>query len=315
MRDTEMNRSILTAAVGVTLAIALAAGAIAVLDPFGPSWVDPETARCDDPATAVVSERDSSDHREIDLTFTCEAAVQAATIYLPPEAGQHPAVVWVHGAGNASRIVYDFPLFTHLVQHGIAVLTYDKRGVSRSAGVCCPGDDGHFNLLTADVEGAMAVLRSRPEVDGEQIGLIGPSQAGWIAPRAAVEADAAFVVLAAAPSVGERIANRYERLSSGAEGDLSPDEIAQRLKGSDVGYDPLPYLQRLSTPSLWLYGTADDRTPVEESIAVLDQLKSDGHDITVVEYSGAGHGLFDTPSTAPAAMPTALAWILDHVRL
>ena len=156
-----MNRSILTAAVGVTLAIALAAGAIAVLDPFGPSWVDPETARCDDPATAVVSERDSSDHREIDLTFTCEAAVQAATIYLPPEAGQHPAVVWVHGAGNASRIVYDFPLFTHLVQHGIAVLTYDKRGVSRSAGVCCPGDDGHFNLLTADVEGAMAVLRSR----------------------------------------------------------------------------------------------------------------------------------------------------------
>jgi hypothetical protein len=44
-----------------------------------------------------------------------------------------------------------------LVAAGFAVLSYDKRGVGQSEGACCPGDQGHFNLLTADVEGAIGV--------------------------------------------------------------------------------------------------------------------------------------------------------------
>src|SRR5207247_1481456 len=112
-------------------------------------------------------------------------AVQAATIYLPSSAGRHPALVWVHGAEAVRRIPYAYPLFSMLVQSGIAVLSYDKRGVGESEGVCCPGDSGHFNLLTADVVGAVGVLRSRSDIDPADVGLFGASQAGWIAPRAA----------------------------------------------------------------------------------------------------------------------------------
>jgi hypothetical protein len=68
----------------------------------------------------------------------------------------------------------------------------------------------------------------------------------------------------------------------GDEGQLSPDEIAWRLAEAGAsGFDPLPHLQRMTMPSLWLFGAADDRTPVEESVTVLDELKADGHDITV----------------------------------
>jgi hypothetical protein len=41
------------------------------------------------------------------------------------------------------------PLLPGLVGAGIAVLSYDKRGVGQSEPECCPGDTGHFNLLTA----------------------------------------------------------------------------------------------------------------------------------------------------------------------
>jgi pimeloyl-ACP methyl ester carboxylesterase len=45
----------------------------------------------------------------------------------------------------------------------------------------------------------------------------------------------------------------------------------------------------MTMPSLWLFGSADDTTPVEESLAVLDHLKAEGHDITVRVLPDAGH--------------------------
>jgi dipeptidyl aminopeptidase/acylaminoacyl peptidase len=51
--------------------------------------------------------------------------------------------------------------------------------------------------------------------------------------------------------------------------------------------DPLPYLRQLTIPSLWLIGTADDRIPPSESLALLAQLKSEGKDITIVTFPGA----------------------------
>jgi len=308
-----MKPSIRILAVAAAFAMT-AAGAVLVLDPFQPSFIDPETARCDQPSATFAAEQVLADHREVDAHYTCEGAVQAATLYLPKGGGRHPALVWVHGAGEARRIPYGFPIFESLIQSGIAVLSYDKRGVGESEGACCPGDNGQFNLLTADVVGAVGVLRSRSDIDPRQIGLFGASQAGWIAPRAAVEAHTAFLALASAPTVTERTANLYERLASGTEGQVSKDEISRRLADAHpLGFDPLPYLQQLTVPGLWEFGTADDRTPVDESVAVLDSLKAAGRDITVVTFPNAGHGLLDTPPSDPAAGPAMVRWILDHV--
>jgi len=314
-RPFTVKPSIRFLAVSAALAVT-AAGGVLVLNPFGPSFVDPETARCDQAPATFSAERVLTDHHEVDLHYTCEGAVQAATLYLPNGAGRHPALVWVHGAGDAHRIPYKFPLFKSLVQSGFAVFSYDKRGVGESEGVCCPGDSGHFNLLTADVVGAVGALRSRSDIDPHQIGLFGASQAGWIVPRAAVEAHAALLALASGPTVTERTANLYERLASGAEGQLSKDEISRRLANAHPsGFDPLPYLQQLSVPALWEFGTADDRTPVDESIAILDGLKAAGRDVTVVTFPNAGHGLLDTPPSDPGAGPAMVRWILAHVSL
>jgi uncharacterized protein len=303
------------AAAAVVLAVVLA-GALLVFKPFGSSVEDPDSAQCLRPPVSSAAGRDLGDHREADVRFTCENVVLAGTVYLPPTSGRHPALVWVHGAGEAPRLGWGGDLLPGLVQSGIAVLSYDKRGVGESQGVCCPGDSGHFNLLSADVVGAVSVLRARPDIDADQVGLAGASQAGWIAPRVANQAHAAFVALASAPTVTERTANLYERLVGGEKGQLSKVEISRRLKeAGGSGFDPLPDLQRMTIPGLWEFGTADDRTPVDESIAILDRLKATGKNITILVFPNAGHGLLDVPPTAAEASPAMIKWIVNHVHL
>ena len=305
-----MTRRLAVVGLAAVIVLAIAFVAVSQLDLFGPA--DPASAACEAPSPRFVEPRTMSDHAEVDVDYICVGAAQAATIYLPLTPGRHPAVVWIHGAGQATRIPFGYPVFRDLVEGGVAVLTYDKRGVGASAGECCPGDGGHFNLLTADVEGAVRVLRAHPDIDPARIGLIGASQAGWIAPRAAADTGAAFLALASAPTTGERIANRYERLASGAEGQLTRAQISDRLKTAEVGFNPLPDLQRLHIPELWLYGTDDDRTPVDESVAILDELRADGHDITIKTYPSAGHGLLDTPPTTPDAGPDLVTWVVHQ---
>jgi dienelactone hydrolase len=155
----------------------------------------------------------------------------------------------------------------------------------------------------------------RSDIDTKHIGLIGASQAGWIAPKVAVVAPhVAFVALASATPLTERQTNLYERLAGGEQGQLSKAEISQRLKDTGPsGFDPLPDLKQLRAPSLWLFGSEDDRVPVDESVALLKGLKAEGKDITIEVFPGAGHGLLDVPPSDPNALPTMVTWILKQV--
>jgi len=276
---------------------------------------DPPSASCPAPATTFGPTNNLFNHQEVSVHYTCEGAVQAGTLYLPTSAGPHPAAIWIHGAGPAMRLGFGgvVPL---LVNAGVAVFSYDKRGVGESQGSCCPGDNGQFNLLSADAAGAVAALASRSDLRKDEVGFIGASQAGWIAAKAATMTKVAFIALASATPMTERQANLYERLARGDEGKLTSEEIAGRIASAGrTGFDPLPFLKQISAPSLWMIGTADDRIPVPESIALLNQLKSEGKNIEVVTYPDAGHGLLDTPPSHPDAPRALVDWVLRRVHV
>jgi pimeloyl-ACP methyl ester carboxylesterase len=104
------------------------------------------------------------------------------------------ALVGLHGAGEGTR---DSPLLRHLhellPQHGIGVVTFDRRGEGESTG---DATRGRFDLQADD---ALAVLRA---IGAERVGLFGYSQGGWIAPIAAAQSeDVAFLVLVASIGV------------------------------------------------------------------------------------------------------------------
>jgi dipeptidyl aminopeptidase/acylaminoacyl peptidase len=303
------RRAIAVALIG--LAVAAAIGAFAFL---GDYLTDPPSASCSAAAASFDPAVTVSAHQEIAVHFRCEGALQSGTLYLPRGAGPHPAVVWIHGAGPSVRLAYA-GFVASLVDAGVGVLSYDKRGSGESEGTCCPGDNGHFNLLSADAVGAVSALASREDVRRDEIGLIGASQAGWIAPKVAVAShNVAFIALASATPLTERHVNLYERLAAGEQGNLTKEEISRRLAASGPsGYDPLPFLKQLSIPSLWLFGTADDRIPVDESVALLDRLKQEGKDITAITFAGAKHGLLDDPPSDPKAPTTLVEWIVKRV--
>ena len=74
------------------------------------------------------------------------------------------------------------------VSRGIAVLSYDKRGIGQSSGHY-PGDFASvttIDQLAGDAAAAARFLVAQPGIDPKRVGLVGISQAGWIIPQAAV---------------------------------------------------------------------------------------------------------------------------------
>ena len=126
-----------------------------------------------------------------DVQFTSEAIKVAGTLSRPVSGGRVPAIVLVHGSGPEDRD-YVLPWARFLVRHGVAVLGYDKRGVGGSGG---DWNNASFDDLAGDAIAAVQYLKTRPDIDGGRIGLLGISQAGWILPLAAVRSqDVSFLI-------------------------------------------------------------------------------------------------------------------------
>lgn len=164
-------------------------------------------------------------YREEDVTYENPAAgiKLAATFTVPPGKGPFPAVLLVCGSGPHDR---DETLMGHkpflvladyLTRQGIAVLRSDKRGVGKSGGDLATATMVDF---AADSEAGIAWLKTRKEVDPRNIGLVGHSEGGAIAPMvAARNHDVAFIVLLAAPGVrGDELLAAQVTAMSEAEG-------------------------------------------------------------------------------------------------
>jgi uncharacterized protein len=148
------------------------------------------------------------------------------TLTLPRDGnGKHPAVILISGSGPQNRdslIAGHRPflvLSDHLTRQGIAVLRVDDRGTGDS-------DLGSLSVTSenfmADVLAGVDFLKTRKEIDPKQIGLIGHSEGGMIAPMAAARSrDIAFIVLLA--GLGQR----------GEDVIYTQTELLHRASGTD----------------------------------------------------------------------------------
>ncbi len=159
----------------------------------------------------------------------------AGTLTIPKEKANCPAVVLISGSGAQNRneeILGHKPflvLADHLTRNGIAVLRYDDRGTAESEGDFSTGTAYDFST---DAEAAFNYLRSRKEVNGSRIGLIGHSEGGMIAPMiAARNKNVGFLVLLAGTGVrGDQIILTQSVLIGQANG-IPTEEL---LKGKEV---------------------------------------------------------------------------------
>lgn len=172
----------------------------------------------------------------------------SGTLTLPDDLKKHPAVVLIAGSGPANR---DEEIFGHkpfaviadyLTRQGLAVLRYDKRGIGESTGSLRKATTLN---LAEDVEASIQFLRNHPNIQSNNIGLIGHSEGGIIAPMVASRDQAiSFIVLLAAPGMtGKQILKKQNEESI----QRSPITNDQKTKALNVAVQYLDYLAQTSS--------------------------------------------------------------------
>jgi hypothetical protein len=201
------------------------------------------------------------------------------------------------------------PIREHLLRAGIAVCSFDKRGVGGSAG---HWQEAGIVEQDDDLLAALSVFASNSP-RGLPLGLFGHSQGGWVVVEAAGRgAPVAFVITNSGPGVSPARQERYSltsKLTDGREAETlatydavvavmrecpTLDKGVARLEAAGVpyrelpglefmfedeaiwglcakifDYDPAQALSRITVPVLALFGAADKITPAEESVVAL----------------------------------------------
>jgi uncharacterized protein len=149
-----------------------------------------------------------------DVTFEAGDGLDLAGWYRPSENGA--AVLVVHGGSSDRKgSLHHAEL---LARHGYGVLVYDARGRGES-----DGSENNYGWDWAkDIAGALAFLKSRPDVEPDRIGAVGLSTGADVLIEVAAERDDVAALVTDGAAAGSF-------------------EDGQRLNGTGVG-----------TPSAWL---------------------------------------------------------------
>ena len=223
----------------------------------------------------------------------------AATLTIPPGPGPFPAAVMVHGSGPQTR--EEFQSFSHyLLSIGVAVLADDKRGVGQSGGTY-PGEratDSTIDVLARDAQAEVRFLAKLPQIDPQRLGLFGDSQAGWIIPLAAAREHAVrWALPLAGPTATVYETDLWGSLAGKSQSPPSGTGeamLAQVRAQGPSGFDPRPWLAKLSIPVFWVFADDDRNVPTELCIERLQALKS-GHDFSWTVVEGT-HALLQLPN-------------------
>ena len=145
-----------------------------------------------------------------------------ATLTYPKEDKKFPLIILITGSGRQDRdeTIFDHKPFAviadYLTKKGYAVLRVDDRGAGKSTGDFSNSTTADF---AQDVEEHIRYAKNLPMIDTNQIGLLGHSEGGLIAPMVAVRnKSVSFVILLAGPGVeiGELMAMQNEMVLKSA---------------------------------------------------------------------------------------------------
>ncbi|GEP52683.1 hypothetical protein FNO01nite_33550 [Flavobacterium noncentrifugens] len=259
-----------------------------------------------------------------EIKFASEGVSLAGTIFIPSNI--EAAVVLVHGSGQEKRMI---EFATILANNGIAVLTYDKRGIGASAGVYAGPEVGtnnidfqNLNLLSLDASAAVNALSKSVSNDQLPIGLMGASQAGWIIPLAAAKnTKVRFMMIFSGSLVTAKEQLRFQFYTNGDTNfwEMHSEEEARKHVFNDpdryafIDTNPTDMLSELSIPGLWIFGGKDIQVPVNLSIEYLDRLKSKSKQYDYKLFPDLGHNTAFSDSEEP--MKDAINWVKNISKL
>ena len=228
--------------------------------------------------------------------------------------GRVPAVVTITGSGQQDRdelVPYagGIRLFRQvadtLSRRGMAVLRLDDRGVGASGGDARTATSADF---ADDIRAALAYLRSRKDIDGNRLALVGHSEGGAIAPMVAATDPRlkAIVVMAGPGEPGIEISMAQNRYILDRDTTLAParrDSVLRAARAALdpakqtipwikfwMSYDPAPVARRVRAATLIVQGATDRQVPVDQAAKLAALIRAGGNrDVTVRVIPATNH--------------------------
>jgi pimeloyl-ACP methyl ester carboxylesterase len=239
----------------------------------------------------------------------------AGTLDLPSTPGPYPLMIFVPGSGRTTR-ESDRAAVDVALPNGVAVFTYDKRGLGQSTGtfeeVTTENSERVLTTRASDVRAIVEQMATDPRIRANKIFLWGTSQGAWVAPLVAAQTTkVAFIICVAGGGSPVGTVIEYER--QGRDASVSIETLTQRLStfGGPFGYDPQSTISSLRIPALWIYGGLDRNTPTFLDIPRLEAIRaSQSSDSTIAMYPRMNHDMIDVDigGPPPALFPEMIAW-------
>jgi pimeloyl-ACP methyl ester carboxylesterase len=156
----------------------------------------------------------------------------AGTLWSPAEAPPVATLLMHPGSGPSNRHndVFFPPIREHLLAEGIAVCSFDKRGVGGSTG---RWEEAAIAEQADDLLACVGAVEA--DGPGGPIGIYGHSQGGWVVIEAAGrEPPIAFAVTSSGPGVTPAEQERYSTLRALERAAVSPELVVEALRGFDA---------------------------------------------------------------------------------
>lgn len=213
----------------------------------------------------------------------------------------YPAVIVAHGYVNPNNyavVNYTAPLADALARAGYLTVHPNYRNHSGSDSGPNPFRAGY----AVDVLNLAAILKQRPDVKADGIGILGHSMGGGVALKALVAgSDIRAAVLYGAMS-GDEAENfaAIQRWSGGTgtrETPYTPTGDAEAFRRAS----PVNYLDAVQVPVQIHHGSADNQVPPAWSADLDTRLQAAGKTVELFTYPGAPH-FFPTGSAAYNSM-------------
>ena len=247
---------------------------------------------------------DLSEIKYSEITFEnkTDSLTLAAMLMSPDGEGPFPVVIFIHGSGPSYRNnVWYLSVAKHLINNGIAVVLPDKRGCEKSEGDWIGAS---FNELANDVLSAVDYVKKQNTFSYSEIGILGMSQGGWIAPIAASQSDDidfSATMSGASVTTDEQLVyeeiNNIEPYTYKFIAKLIAPLTARRIsklphQKALTGFDPIPYWKQISVPVFMGFGGDDKNVPVDKCIERLESNNLNKFQVKV--YPQGGHAIRNT---------------------
>jgi hypothetical protein len=298
------------------------------------------------PPGAPYTAEDVTVHTPAGLSLTGTLTIPTA------RQGKVPAVVTITGSGAEDRderiaIIAGYRPFWQvadtLARRGIATLRLDDRGINGSS----PGpSDATSADYANDIRAGLAYLRTRPEIDGSRLGLVGHSEGGMIAPMvAATDPSLKGIVLMAGPAyTGRQILAYQQRNAVERAPGLTPAQrgaaIAKSAAATDslaksnawiryfLSYNPVVTARKVRVPVLILQGETDRQVSPEQADTLAAAFRAGGDkDVTLRKFPATDHlfladsdgdpthyAALETRTVRPAVLGALADWLVAHMR-